>query len=152
MNMLVQRFAHFSKVASCILLLGASTFNLSAHGANMNELHGRLSPMPVTSLTVNTITGVGSFEASLQGNTLTITGTFEGMSSAATAAHVHLAPKAQIGPVAFGIEVTKANSGSVGGEISLTPELIQALHGESLYIQIHSETNPAGELRGWILH
>jgi hypothetical protein len=36
--------------------------------------------------------------------------------------------------------------------LTLTPELIEALHAESLYVQIHSETNPEGELRGWLMH
>lgn len=152
MNSLVKRLFSGSKLAACVLLLGAAAINISIHAASMNELHGRLSPMPVTSLTVKTITGGGHFEAKLNDNMLTINGSFEGMSSAATAAHVHIGPKAQPGPVAFVIEISKASSGTLGGEFTLSPELIAALHAENLYIQIHSETNPAGELRGWILH
>jgi hypothetical protein len=154
MTSLARRLMHRTQLSTLSFLFSSALLaaSLPAQAANMNELHGRLSPMPVTALTVKTITGGGGFLASLSGNTLTITGQFEGMNSAATSAHVHQGPKAQPGPVAFAIEVSQSTNGSVGGEVSLTPELIEALHSESLYIQIHSEGNPAGELRGWILH
>ena len=126
----------------------------SALAADMNSLHARLSPMPVTRLTVNTITGIGSANANLSGNILTISGEFEGMSSPATSAHVHKGPKAQPGPVAFTLELTsnEDGSGTLSAQVSLSDDLIAALHAEGLYIQIHSEGNPAGELRGWLLH
>jgi len=154
MTNLARRFTQYARLTAVALLVGSafSAASFSTHAADMNELHGRLSPMPVTALTVRTITGVGNFTASLSGTTLTISGQFNGMNSAATSAHVHKGPKAQTGPVAFAIDVTKSMSGTISAETTLTPELIEALHSESLYIQIHSEGNPAGELRGWLLH
>ncbi len=44
------------------------------------------------------------------------------------------------------------NTLTISGTLTLTPELIAALHAESLYVQIHSETNPTGEIRGWLMH
>lgn len=136
------------------LIVGFAACMLSAavFAQNMNTLHGRLSPMPVTAATVETITGEGSVQVTLRGDQLTVTGDFHGMSSAATSAHLHQGPKAQPGPVVLRLEVTNANSGSVSGTLTLTPELVAALHAESLYVQIHSENNPEGELRGWLLH
>ena len=120
--------------------------------ADMNSLHGRLSPMPVTSATVKTITGQGQVTAKLNGSTLTIDGHFEGMSSPATMAHIHLGPKAVPGPVILRLDVSAGNSGTISGSLTLSPEQVRALHAESLYVQIHSETNPEGELRGWLTH
>lgn len=119
---------------------------------NMNSLHARLSPMPVTAATVKTITGQGQVSATLNGTTLTIDGTFEGMSSPATMAHIHLGPKAIPGPVILRLDVSNGSSGTVSGSLTLSPEQVQALHAESFYVQIHSQTNPEGELRGWLTH
>ncbi len=123
-----------------------------AAAQDMNALHGRLSPMPVTSATVKTITGQGQVTAKLNGTTLTIEGQFEGMSSSATMAHIHLGPKAVPGPVILRLDVSAGSSGTISGSLTLSPEQVRALHAESLYVQIHSETNPEGELRGWLTH
>jgi hypothetical protein len=138
------------------LLLGMLTVIVSASAfsqANMgNSLRGRLSPMPVTPQTVRTITGEGEVRAVLNGTTLTVSGNYTGMSSAATMAHIHQGPKAIPGPVVLRLDIAGGNAGTISGTLTLTPELIEALHAESLYVQIHSETNPEGELRGWLMH
>jgi hypothetical protein len=118
--------------------------------AQTESYRARLSPMPTTPQTVSTITGAGEVLLSLNGNTLSIGGNFEGMSSAATMAHVHNGPPAQPGPVVHQLEVSEATAGVVSAELELTDEQVTALRNNSLYIQIHSNDNPAGELRGWI--
>ena len=118
--------------------------------AQSNLYRARLSEVPVTPQTYRTITGVGEVFATLNGSTLTLNGTYEGMSSAATVAHIHNAPKAMNGPPIGAIEVTTAPSGEVSGSLELTPEQVQALQDEELYIVIHSENNPGGEIRGWL--
>ena len=130
------------------LILGSSF----AAAQDMNSLHGRLSPMPVTGATVKTITGQGQVTAKLDGNTLSLSGSYEGMNSPATMAHIHLGPKAIPGPVILRLDVSAASSGTISGKLTLTPEQVQALHAENFYVQIHSETNPEGELRGWLTH
>lgn len=143
------RARHYSALLAFALLLLAGTY---ATAQDMNSLHGRLSPMPVTSATVKTITGQGQVTAKLNGNTLIISGSFAGMSSPATMAHIHLGPKAVPGPVILRLDVSAGSSGTVSGTLTLSPEQVSALHAESLYVQIHSETNPEGELRGWLTH
>ncbi len=131
------------------LFIGASVLQAAEMG---NSLRGRLSPMPVTPQTVRTITGEGEVRAVLNGTTLTVSGNYTGMSSAATMAHIHQGPKAIPGPVVLRLDVSGGNAGTISGTLTLTPELIEALHAEALYVQIHSETNPEGELRGWLMH
>jgi hypothetical protein len=118
--------------------------------AQSGAYRARLSPMPVNPQTVKTITGGGEVSVTLTGNKLVVTGSFSGMSSAATMAHLHNGPPAQPGPVVQQLQVTAAPEGTVSAELELTPEQVTALQANSLYIQIHSSTNPAGELRGWI--
>jgi len=110
----------------------------------------RLSPMPVNAQTVRTITGLGQVRATLDGNRLTITGEYRGMSSAATSAHVHLAAPTMAGPVAAPLQVMGGQAGQLSGSVTLTADQLAALRNESLYVQVHSERNPNGELRGWI--
>ena len=126
------------------------TFLLFVTNIQAQEVYrARLSPMPTTPQTVNTILGEGEVILTLNGNSLTVDGTFTGMSSAATGAHIHNGPPAQPGPVIHTLEVSQATNGSVNGTISLTEEQVEALINNEFYIQIHSESNPPGELRGW---
>lgn len=127
------------------------TFLLFVTNIQAQEVYrARLSPMPTTPQTVNTILGEGEVILTLNGNSLTVDGTFTGMSSAATGAHIHNGPPAQPGPVIHTLEVSQATNGSVNGTISLTDEQVEALINNEFYIQIHSESNPPGELRGWV--
>ena len=122
----------------------------SASAVAQETYRARLSPMPTTPQTVTTITGEGEVILTLNGNTLTVSGSFAGMNSAATMAHVHNGPPAQPGPVVHQLVVTKMPSGEISATLELSDEQITALRDNELYIQVHSETNPPGELRGWI--
>jgi hypothetical protein len=137
--------------ARLLLLIACGFTTLSLSFAQASNFRARLSEVPVDPQTVRTITGVGEVFATLNGSTLSVTGTFRGMSSAATIAHVHQAPKAMNGPPIGALEVTPAPTGEVSGQLELTVEQAEALTGESLYIVIHSENNPGGEIRGWLL-
>ena len=118
--------------------------------AQVDSFRARLSPLPVSGRTVRTITGLGQVRATLDGNRLTVTGTYQGMSSPATAAHLHFGAPGRPGPLAQPLEVTTSPEGEVTGTAELTDQQVDALQAQSLYVQIHSEDNPAGELRGWI--
>ena len=130
------------------LVLGSLLF--SANIQAQEVYRARLSPMPTTPQTVTTILGEGEVILTLNDNSLTVEGNFSGMSSAATGAHIHNGPPAQPGPVIHTLEVSQATDGSVNGTLSLSEEQIEALSNNEFYIQIHSESNPAGELRGWV--
>tara|TARA_Y100001970_G_scaffold265969_1_gene354109 strand:- start:24 stop:473 length:450 start_codon:yes stop_codon:yes gene_type:complete len=130
------------------LVVGSLLF--SANIQAQEVYRARLSPMPTTPQTVTTILGEGEVILTLNDNSLTVEGNFSGMSSAATGAHIHNGPPAQPGPVIHTLEVSQSTDGSVNGTLSLSEEQIEALSNNEFYIQIHSESNPAGELRGWV--
>jgi len=127
-------------------LISLASFNSLAQQA----YRARMSPMPVNPQTVDSITGSGQIMLTLSGNQLTATGEFAGMSTVATMVHIHNGPMAQPGPVVHALEISAATSGQITGTVELTDEQVSALQENELYIQIHSEGNPAGELRGWI--
>ncbi len=139
----------FSTLFTSFICTLALIFSVSAV-AQSGTYRARLSPMPTTPQTVTTITGEGEVILTLEGNTLTVSGNFMGMNSAATMAHVHNGPPAQPGPVVHQLEITKMPAGEISAVLELTDEQVTALKDNALYIQVHSETNPPGELRGWI--
>tara|TARA_B100000686_G_C15813931_1_gene490296 strand:+ start:58 stop:507 length:450 start_codon:yes stop_codon:yes gene_type:complete len=131
-----------------IFVLGIILFSA---GIQAQEVYrARLSPMPTTPQTVSTILGEGEVILTLNGNSLTVDGNFVGMSSVATGAHIHNGPPAQPGPVIHTLEVTQATDGLINGIISLSDDQVEAIKNNEFYIQIHSENNPPGELRGWV--
>jgi hypothetical protein len=111
----------------------------------------RLSPVPVESTNASKIAGSGTVTATLNGSTLTIAGTFEGMKSAATIAQVHMGQRGVRGPVEFDLQVDKSPNGNIKGTIALTKVQIDTLRKGWYYIQIHAEQAPEGNLWGWLL-
>ena len=112
----------------------------------------RLSPVPMDAPMRATVAGLGAATATLQGTKLTITGSFEGLKSPATIAQIHRSVAAGVrGPAILDLTVSKALSGMVTGSVDLTPEQTESLRKGQLYIQIHSEKAPDGNLWGWLL-
>jgi hypothetical protein len=112
----------------------------------------RLSTVPVDATMLATVTGSGSAKATLTGNTLTISGMFQGLRSPATRASIHIGPQKGIrGPAVHDVTVSKEKAGMVSGSVDLTPSELEALKNGCVYLQIDSERAPDGNLWGWLL-
>jgi hypothetical protein len=112
----------------------------------------RLSMVPTDLAMQATIAGDGTATAVLKGNTLTITGTFKGLRTAATVVHVMRGAKTGMRGTAIGeLTATQAMSGTINGSIELTKTQIDDLAAGRLYIQLHSQKAPDGNLWGWLL-
>lgn len=131
--------------------LAAVILSAAAPAAQTDTFRARLSPVPVDSSTVSSITGSGALTATLSGRTLTFAGKFDGLKSPATLAQVHLGPRVVRGPVLFDLTVTKATSGTISGTATLTPMQVEDLRNSRFYVQLHSEKAPEGNLWGWVL-
>lgn len=112
----------------------------------------RLAPVPLDVQNRGQVTGSGTGSAVLAGKRLRVTGSFAGLQAPATVAHLHLGPALGIrgGPV-LDLVVDQAAAGDFSGEWELTTDQLQALHDGRLYIQVHSQIAPAGNLWGWLL-
>jgi hypothetical protein len=124
---------------------------LSAQGAK--TFKARLAPVPIDVAMQATIAGTGSVTATLTGSKLAVNGTFEGLKSPATVARLHRSPVRGVhGPAIFDLAVNKsdASSGSLSGSFDLTPPQIADLEKGRLYVQVHSEKAPDGNLFGWL--
>ena len=93
-----------------------------------------------------------------EGPKLMVNGTFEGLASAATVARVHRAatgPDAPGGPTpgpgVFELVVSRATRGTLNGSFWISEEQAEELRQGWYYVQIHSQDNPAGALRGWLV-
>ena len=112
----------------------------------------RLAPVPIDVSMQAAVAGSGSVTATRAGTKLTLTGTFDGLHSPATLAHLHKGPVTGVrGPVVAELTVAKNTSGSIGGSIDLTPALQDDLDKGRLYVQLNSEGAKDGNLWGWLL-
>ena len=115
------------------------------------QYRARLSPVPLDLAQQATIAGSGAVTATLTGATLTVNGTFTGLKSAATVVRLHDAPKPGMRGKPIGdLKLTAGTSGTISGSIDLTPDQVTALNASRLYIQLHSEKAPDGNLWGWL--
>jgi CHRD domain len=112
----------------------------------------RLATVAMDASMRSTVAGAGSAFATLADKTLTISGTFEGLRSPATAAKVHRGRITGVrGPAIFDLTVSPAANGTIAGAVELTTDQLDDLRRGRLYIQIDSEKAPDGNLWGWLL-
>lgn len=141
-----------SSKRATVLLAGIAALTLSLAAQTPEKFKTRLHPVPLDAALRSEITGNGSIAAALEGRKLSITGSFEGMRSPATIAQIRESPVTGVpGPAVLDLTVSKAASGSVTGSFELTGEQVEMLRKGRLYVQIHSENAPDGNLWGWLL-
>jgi hypothetical protein len=100
--------------------------------------------------------GSGVITATLNNNTLVVTGGFEGLSSPYTVSHIHAAITGQAGAPIIELIPSLPNDtaggySSVSNTYTLNSNQIALLAQRKLYINVHSEKHPNGELRGQLL-
>jgi CHRD domain len=145
------------RVAVLVMGIGVGGFGLSLAAQsplvqNNATYKARLSPLPADARTRADLAGSGSASAVLTGNKLAISGSFEGLRSAATVANLRSAVAAGVkGPSIADLTISRATSGTISGSIELTPQQLNSLRKGGLYVQIHSEKAPDGVLWGWLL-
>jgi hypothetical protein len=89
-------------------------------------------------------TGSGSFRVAEDG---TLSGSVKTENVAGTMAHIHTGAKGQNGPVT--IPLTKeGDTYSVPAGRKLTPQQIEDLKAGNLYVNVHTNRNKGGEVRG----
>ena len=108
----------------------------------------------------------GSFDAVLEGNTLTVTGEYSDLTSPLffvggedaagnpeSPIHIHVGEVGESGPILRNLSVTKRsdNSGSFSGSFELSSEDAARVESEGVYINLHTEENNSGELRGQVI-
>jgi hypothetical protein len=144
-----------SRILAALLLLGMASdpsFLVAQTTGSAHTFQARLSTVPIDLAMASTIAGSGSVTATLKGRTLTVNGTFKGLKSPATVARLHRSPNRGIrGPSFADLTATAATSGEISGSVELTAAQVEDLEKGRLYVQLHSEKAPDGNLWGWLL-
>jgi hypothetical protein len=91
----------------------------------------------------------GRFTATLNGTTLTWRLTFAHMSGPATAAHIHMGVRGVSGPIV--IPLCGPCTSPVTGSTSVTTDQINDLKARKMYVNVHTNENPNGEIRGQMM-
>ena len=164
----------FSSLALAFILLGPRPVAIALADFSIGakkELKARLDGFQqVPSLLTD---GNGTFEAKIgeDGTSISYTLTYSGLSSPATVAHIHFAqPGVNGGVIAFlcgggGKPACPAAGGTVTGVITAADIIgptdqgiakgdfagaVRAIESGNTYVNVHSTTYPAGEIRGQI--
>lgn len=123
-----------------------------AFSQTSDKFTARLSSVPADTATRAALAGKGTSSGILEGATLVIKGSFEGLASAATAAQIHQGRLTGVrGPAIFDLTVAHSTSGVMTGSFNLNPGQIEALKKGQLYVEVQSEKAPDGNLWGWLL-
>ncbi len=136
----------FVLLAACAVLVSVATA-----GAQARQYRARLAPVPLDVAMQATIAGSGSITATLAGSTLTLSGSYKDLKTAATVVRLHRGPRvAMRGPAIADLKATGGTTGTIAGTIELTKEQLDDLSNGRLYVQLHSEKAPEGNLWGWL--
>jgi len=128
--------------AACV-----ATLTLSACGGP-EEFKATLSGMAERPNPVTT-NATGAVTATLTEKTLAVSGTFNNLSGAATAAHIHgPADRDSIADPICTLTAAAAASGTLAGNCSLTDAQVVQLKDGKMYVNVHTSANPTGEVRG----
>jgi hypothetical protein len=123
----------------------------AAQAQSSRSFKTHLSAVPVSAFNPN-IVGTGSVTATLNGNKLTVDGTYEGLASPATQARLFKSPKPGIrGEPLLDLKISGGTSGTISGTFELTPAQVQELSASRYYVQLSSEKAADGNLWGWLM-
>jgi hypothetical protein len=134
------------------ILICAATALLLATPVLAASYEAELDPTPfdATNRAV-LIESIGNLTASLEGNTLTVKGTFSNFTSPATGGSFRIGLAKGVPGDAIGtLTVEHARQGAFSGTIKLNSAQMAALKREAIYVRIDSEKAPDGNVQGWL--
>lgn len=101
-------------------------------------------PGPVTT----TGTGYARVFLNETAGTISFTVVFNNFQGNQTASHIHTGGLGIAGPVTINLGAVGGTSGTISGNAAITPAQINLMRTHQFYVNVHSSTFPAGEIRG----
>jgi Cu/Zn superoxide dismutase len=130
------------------------------HTANFpgGEIRGQVVPLHMvvplngaSEVSAVTTTATGTASLTFIGSQMFYTVSYSGLSGAATASHIHgPAATTNNASVIIPFNTPSGTSGSISGSVSLTPTQLTWLLSGQTYVNVHTTTNPGGEIRGQV--
>jgi hypothetical protein len=73
---------------------------------------------------------------------------FDNLTGPGTAAHIHIADRGKPGPVV--VPLCTPCTSPVSGTANINATVLEAIQNDRAYVNVHTKTNPAGEIRGQV--
>lgn len=111
--------------------------------------HAYIDAAQEVPLTTSPGTGVGVFNLSIDKRELTVNVTVDNLSGPIIGAHLHYGKPGVAGGVAINL-TTLINGNSIKGTVptALPADLLESVMNDSIYVNIHTNSNMLGEIRG----
>lgn len=93
--------------------------------------------------------GLVTFMLAEDYKTMTINGVFDSLSGPITGCHFHTGAIGVNGPVTVNL-MSLVNGNQIDGKITVNKALLAAIHSYGIYINVHTTSNPGGEIRGQV--
>ena len=130
-------------LAAFWLVSGGPAFAAEGYQTNMG-------PTPLDGSNRANVLGRGAVLATLDGAKFTLRGSFAGLATPATDAHLCMGNvMGGTGPAIYDVTVTQAANGEISGAVTFTAEQMAALKAGKIYLLIDSQKAPKGNLWGW---
>jgi hypothetical protein len=140
-------FASVLGALALVALAGpASAFGTHTYGVNLTVAQevpppgGGASGVGGCTVTLDDVTGL-----------VTVSGSYTGMTSAATSAHIHNGAPGVAGGIILALATTGGTVGNFSGSGTISPANITNMLNGNTYVNVHTTTNPLGEIRGQIV-
>lgn len=138
--------------AMSIAALGAAAgaATVMGAGATATKVTAKLTAAKEVPAPTGSPTGTGTFTGTIGAKrVLNWKLTFTGLTSATAGAHIHIGKKGKTGPVAIVLCGTTCSSPKTG-RVTLTVAQAKSIKAGGAYVNVHTTTNPSGEIRGQI--
>lgn len=137
-------------LAIAVVVTGAAGARVTAERVALRALLNAAQEVPAPTGDVSAARGTFTAVATRNGTGATLAWrlTFTGLTGPASAAHIHTAPAGQAGPVSVSLCGPCASGATGTAEIDAT--LLAALQAGNTYVNVHTPTNRAGEVRAQI--
>ena len=135
-----------------IMMAAAGALVVTAGAAEARTVYFHANLAGTTEVPPTTSPGTGTAMVSLNTSTrkLTYTVTYQGLTGPATAAHIHgPAATGKNGPVMT--PLGPAASSPIKGTATATAAEVKAMEGGMTYVNVHTQQNPGGEIRGQLM-
>lgn len=98
------------------------------------------------------VQGDGHVSATLNGSSLTVTGDFTALPSAASSVKLYSGSGIGVpGDAILDLQLSGQSQGSISGTVKLSGRQLAALKQGHVYVQLNSQKAPDGNLWGWLL-
>ena len=139
---------HATRIFLAALFLGS--FSSAASAADVYA--SRLTAVAYDGAMRANVQGDGHVSATLNGSSLTVSGDFTALPSAASSVKLYSGPGIGVpGDAILDLQLSGQNQGTISGTVKLNGRQLAALKQGHVYVQLNSQKAPDGNLWGWLL-